>query len=85
LLCCFVAFAALSCLFALALDAGFFKEAPAAYLADNSFLLYFPGETPQQAFKAFPFAKSYFRHKKSTPFLLFVAAALLGSIEATDE
>jgi len=44
---CFIAFAALGCLFALALDAGFLEEAPAAYLADYSFLLYFPGETPQ--------------------------------------
>jgi len=53
---CFIAFAALGCLFALALDAGFLVKAPAAHLADNTFLLDFPGETPQKAFETFAFA-----------------------------
>jgi hypothetical protein len=66
---CFIAFAALGCLFALTLYAGFFKKAPAAHLADDTFLLNFSGETPQEAFKTFPFSYSYFGHKKSTPFL----------------
>jgi hypothetical protein len=61
-LCCSIALAAFGCLFALALDAGLFIEAPASNFADYTFLLYFSGETPQKAFKALSFSKSDFGH-----------------------
>jgi hypothetical protein len=51
----FITFPAFSSFFTLALYAGFFKKAPAAHLADNTFLLNFPGETPQKALEAFAF------------------------------
>jgi len=59
---CFIAFAALGCLFALALDAGFFEKTSAAYLADYPFLLNLPGKTPDEALKTLSFSKSDFGH-----------------------